>query len=180
MNENIIEVELSASTVTGTRPVHQWDIGQIIKVMGLEIADGTPVDVGNRFLNCSYRAYMLDNQVTIPAPALQQERDLTAYVVVTDENSETVTKEIRIPVIPRPKPEDYVDEGIRNTPEYKIVMKKADEVEANATKVESAKETVVSFAENVEAVTEQISSLKSDLGGLSFSITENGILRVIY
>lgn len=33
---------------------------------------------------------------------------------------------------------------------------------------------------NMDIVDQHIAELKSDLGGLSFSITENGILRVTY
>lgn len=33
---------------------------------------------------------------------------------------------------------------------------------------------------NMDIVDQHIGELKSDLGGLSFSITENGILRVTY
>lgn len=132
MITNIIEIELLPADRVVTRPVHQWDIGQIIKVTDAEIEDGTPVDFGNRFMKGGLRAYVIDNQVTIPAPALQQERDLTGYVVITDENSETTVKEIAIPVIPRPKPEDYVDEEIRESTEFQYVILTAAEVEANA------------------------------------------------
>lgn len=132
MIDKVIEIELLPADRVVTRPMHQWDIGQIIKVTDMEIEDGTPVDIGNRFMKGGLRAYMLGNQVTIPAPALQQERDLIAYVVITDENSETTVKEIFIPVIPRPKPEDYVDEEIRESTEFQYVMQAVGEVEANA------------------------------------------------
>ena len=138
MITNIIEIELLPADRIVTRPVHQWDIGQIIKVMDAEIEDGTPVDFGNRFMKGGLRAYVIDNQVTIPAPALQQERDLTGYVVITDENSETTVKEIAIPVIPRPKPEDYVDEEIRESTEFQYVMQAVGEVEANAKAAEES------------------------------------------
>lgn len=148
MITNIIEIELLPADRVVTRPVHQWDIGQIITVTDAEIEDGTPVDFGNRFMQGGLRAYMLNNQVTIPAPALQQERDLTAYVVVTDENSETTVKEIRIPVIPRPKPEDYVDEEIRESTEFQYVLWAVEEVEAN---VEAAAEAAGKAAESETA-----------------------------
>lgn len=138
MIDKVIEVELLPADRVVTRPMHQWDIGQIIKVTDMEIEDGTPVDIGNRFMKGGLRAYMLGNQVTIPAPALQQERDLTAYVVITDENSETTVKEIFIPVIPRPKPEDYVDEEIRESTEFQYVLWAVGEVEANAEAAEES------------------------------------------
>ena len=140
MITNIIEIELLPADRVVTRPVHQWDIGQIIKVTDAEIEDGTPVDFGNRFMKGGLRAYVVNNQVTIPAPALQQERDLTGYVVITDENSETTVKEIAIPVIARPKPEDYVDEEIRESTEFQYVLLAVEGVEANAqAAVESAR-----------------------------------------
>ena len=132
MITNIIEIELLPADRVVTRPVHQWDVGQIIKVTDAEIEDGTPVDFGNRFMKGGLRAYVIDNQVTIPAPALQQERDLTGYVVITDENSETTVKEIAIPVIARPKPEDYVEEEIRDSAAFKYVVEAAEDVETNA------------------------------------------------
>ena len=154
MITNIIEIELLPADRIVTRPVHQWDIGQIIKVMDAEIEDGTPVDFGNRFMKGGLRAYVIDNQVTIPAPALQQERDLTGYVVITDENSETTVKEIAIPVIARPKPEDYVDEEIRESTEFQYVLQAVGEVEADAkAAAEAAKNAADSKTAAVNAAT---------------------------
>lgn len=149
MIDKVIEIELQHADRVMTRHVHQWDSGQFIKITDIEIADGTPVDFGNRFTNEGLRAYMIDNQVTIPAPALQQDRDLTGYVVVTDENSETTVKEIFIPVTPRPKPEDYVDEEIRESTEFQYIVQKAAEVEENAASAkESAENAAASAAES--------------------------------
>lgn len=162
MITNIIEIELLPADRVVTRPVHQWDIGQIIKVMDAEIEDGTPVDFGNRFMKGGLRAYVIDNQVTIPAPALQQERDLTGYVVITDENSETTVKEIAIPVIARPKPEDYVDEEIRESTEFQYVISAVEAVEANAkAAAEAAGKAADSEAAAGNAATAAASSANS-------------------
>lgn len=154
MIDKVIEIELLPADRVMTRHVHQWDIGQIIKITDIEIADGTPVDFGNRFTNEGLRAYMIDNQVTIPAPALQQDRDLTGYVVVTDENSETTVKEIFIPVTPRPKPEDYVDEEIRESTEFQYVIQKAKEAEKAATAAEASATAAAASATAAETSAE--------------------------
>ena len=193
MITKVIEIELLPADRVKTRSVHQWDTGQTIKVTDAEIADGTPVDFGNRFMNCGFRAYMIGNQVIIPTPALQQERDLTAYVVVTDENSETTVKEICIPVIPRQKPEDYVDDGIRNTPEYKIVIQKAEEVKYNAEKAaeseanaEASKEIAETASSEAQACLTEMQEIKgsmitdiSDLKALGLSVVD-GVINMTY
>lgn len=43
-----------------------------------------------------------------------------------------------------------------------------------------ARGQIATNAQNIAANTEGIAGLNSNLGGLSFSITENGILRVTY
>lgn len=168
MITNIIEIELLPADRVVTRPVHQWDIGQKIKVTDAEIEDGTPVDFGNRFMQGGLRAYMIGNEVTIPAPVLQQERDLTGYVVVTDENSETTVKEIFIPVIARPKPEDYVDEEIRESTEFQYVVLTAAEVEASA---KAAAEAAKNAADSEAAAEAARKTAEAAIVGVDAAIT---------
>lgn len=151
MDANIIEVGILAEGKIKTRPVHQWDIGQTIKITDTEIADGTPVDFSNKFMAEGIRTYTLDNEVRIPAPALQQSYDLMCYLVISGEDSETTVREIFIPVIAKAKPEDYIGEEIEEMTEFKYIVQKANESEANANAAAASATSAEASKESAEA-----------------------------
>lgn len=151
MDTNIIEVGILAEGKIKTRPVYQWDIGQTIKITDTEIADGTPVDFSNKFMPEGIRTYTLDNEVRIPEPALQQQYDLMCYLVVSGEDSETTVREIFIPVISKAKPEDYIGEEIEDTSEFKYIVQKANESEANANAAAASATSAETSADNANA-----------------------------
>ena len=110
MNTNIVEIKVKNQSIIRTRPLYQWDSGQILKVIGQEIPDNTEVQFGSACMQPSVSALMANNQVKIPQAAMEQPMEITAYMVIVEPDSETTVKEIRIPIKPKPKPSDYVPE----------------------------------------------------------------------
>ena len=110
MNTNIVEIKVKNQSIIRTRPLYQWDSGQILKVIDQGIPDNTEVQFGSACLQPSVPAFMVGNQVKIPQAAMDQAMEITAYMVIVEPDSETTVKEIRIPIKPKPKPSDYVPE----------------------------------------------------------------------
>ena len=110
MNTNIVEIKVKNQSIIRSRPLYQWDSGQILKVIDQDIPDNTEVQFGSACLQPSVSAFMANNQVKIPQAAMEQPMEITAYMVIVEPDSETTVKEIRIPIRPKPKHSDYVPE----------------------------------------------------------------------
>lgn len=110
MNTNIVEIKVKNQSIIRTRPLYQWDSGQILEVIDQGIPDNTEVQFGSACMQQSAPAFMVGNQVKIPQAAMEQAMEITAYMVIVEPDSETTVNEIRIPMRPKPKPSDYVPE----------------------------------------------------------------------
>ena len=110
MNMNLVEVKVQDQFIVKTRPLHQWDSGQILKVTDQDIPDNTEIQFGNNFMREAIPAFFMDNQVEIPQLAMEQPMEIKAYMMLVEHDNETTTKLIRIPIIPKPKPSEYVPE----------------------------------------------------------------------
>ena len=125
MNTNIVEIKVKNQSIIRSRPLYQWDSGQILNVIDQEIPDNTEVQFGSACLQPSVPAFMANNQVKIPQAAMEQPMEIIAYMVIVDPDSETTVKEIRIPMRPKPKPSDYVPE--EDVPSImQVIQRKAD------------------------------------------------------
>lgn len=125
MNTNIVEIKVKNQSIIRTRPLYQWDSGQILKVIDQGIPDNTEVQFGSACMQPSVSAFMANNQVKIPQAAMEQPMEIIAYMVIVEPDSETTVKEIRIPMRPKPKPSDYVPE--EDVPSImQVIQMKAD------------------------------------------------------
>lgn len=110
MKTNIVEITVRNQTIIRSRPLYQWDSGQILRVVDQDIPDGTEIQFGNSFMREAIPAFFSDNQVKIPQAAMEQPMEIKAYMMIVSEDNETTTKLVRIPIIPKPKPCEYVPE----------------------------------------------------------------------
>ena len=125
MNTNIVEINVKNQSIIRSRPLYQWDSGQILKVIDQDIPDNTEVQFGSACMQPSVSAFMANNQVKIPQAAMEQPMEIIAYIVIVEPDSETTVKEIRIPMRPKPKPSDYVPE--EDVPSImQVIQRKAD------------------------------------------------------
>lgn len=125
MNTNIVEIKVKNQSIIRTRPLYQWDSGQILKVIDQGIPDNTEVQFGSACLQPSVSAFMANNQVKIPQAAMEQPMEIIAYMVIVEPDSETTVKEIRIPMKPKPKPSDYVPDE-EEPSIMQVIQRKAD------------------------------------------------------
>ena len=110
MNTNVVEIKVKNQSVIKTRTLHQWDSGQILKIVDHDIPDNTEVQFGSACLQPAVPAFIVNNQVKIPQAAMEQPMEIKAYMVIVEPDSETTVKLIRIPIKPKPKAADYVPE----------------------------------------------------------------------
>ena len=101
---NVITVEFGEYCCLTLPTLHQWDTGQVLKL--LDVPDGAEVQysvesIGNKQVR--------GGQVEIPDILLQKSGESKAYIRYISENSETTEKTIIIRVIEKPKPADYVE-----------------------------------------------------------------------
>lgn len=104
----MITAKFCDSQTTTVFGLTQWDYGQelVIENAGMVIPDGTEVNFYQGKL--SGVAYMSNNHVLIPDIMLQDSAYITAYVYVRNERSGETILTIRLPVVYRPRPEDYI------------------------------------------------------------------------
>lgn len=93
----------------------QWDVNQVIKIIGLEF-DENPIEV--HFCNKKSTSAVVVNSTApangsvlanIPNALLKEPYDIVAYVYQTDGSTRATTNTITIPVVKRQKPNDYKD-----------------------------------------------------------------------
>lgn len=122
MNTNIVEIKVKNQSIIRSRPLYQWDSGQILKVIDQDIPDNTEVQFGNEFMQQSIVSCMKSNQVAIPQAVMEQPMEITAYMVIVESDSETTVKVIRIPIVSKPRPAGYdqIEEILQ------MIKKKAD------------------------------------------------------
>lgn len=91
--------------------LYQWDKGQRLRLHGY--STGTRVDFArcNQNKSVSKYAYTEDGAVfcDIPDALLMEPNHLHGYVYVTNGSRGETAREFMLPVIRRPKPEDYVE-----------------------------------------------------------------------
>lgn len=94
-----------------TDSVYQWDINQVVKVTGL----GLNVIPEVHFANCAMDAAIVRQasgggnnfSVKIPNSLLQKPYPIDAHIGIYSGSTFKVIETVRIPVIPRKRPEDY-------------------------------------------------------------------------
>lgn len=91
---------------------HQWDVNQELRICGLDLDAAPEVHFANAVTDpAPVVQSTLDNGVVcaaVPNFLLQQAYTITAYIYVTEKGTERTQHKISIPVLPRPKPADYV------------------------------------------------------------------------
>ena len=88
-----------------TRPLYQYDYGQVLKLVGDQLPEGVEFHVGNTN-ETTVRVYPLpDGLVPIPDEYLETGKDIEVCLYVRDETSGNTIGKIIIPVKKRPSRE---------------------------------------------------------------------------
>lgn len=102
------------------RKLYQWDVNQTIRISGITSNNIVSLHFCNRFstaANVVMPSKITENEDStydiigdIPNELLQQAEAVTVYLYATDGDSAyQTTYEIKLPVVERPKPDDYID-----------------------------------------------------------------------
>lgn len=105
---NIVTAPISANRITKTRPLHQYDYGQVLKIVGDDLPELYTVHFSNVLMD-GEAIVEAGNADGVPIPDALLETGLTVYAWLYlhtgDSDGETVCTVI-IPVIKRSKPTD--------------------------------------------------------------------------
>lgn len=108
----MIKVNFKAYGSYETDRLYQWDSNQVLKVTGISLPTATEIHFTNRLMDKAIVKTITrtDDVITcdIPNTLLQVDEDIIAYVGLYEGNTFKTVEKIRIPMIKRPRPEDYV------------------------------------------------------------------------
>lgn len=107
--DNIITAVFGALRVTATAPRHQWDYGQFLRFAGtINLPRVYEVHFANDGQAEAARILSVGNLVAIPDELFQTGKDILVWVYVHNAADDgTTVYLVKIPIIPRAKPEDY-------------------------------------------------------------------------
>lgn len=117
------------------RAFTQWDYGQKLEIIGLELAVGTQVHFARKGSLAAVRT-LVNNEngyvVHVPNAILEHSGEFTVYLYEITENEGKTTKSITFEVTPREKPEDYISS------EQALQMIQGSDIETRLSAIEDA------------------------------------------
>lgn len=102
----VIDVMPKAGRVFRSKPVYQWDTGQMMRLLNIALPNTYKVEFSNSTRADALTTIQTTNQFPIPASFMQSGSLIYVWIVTVDENSRTTEYEINVPVTPRSKPSD--------------------------------------------------------------------------
>lgn len=157
MDLNVLEIRFGGVKDTvSEKPLTQWDKGQILKFVDEKFGDNTEVQFSSGYMTETINKSVKNNQVMVPDQILKENYIVFAWVKEIKENSETTTREVRIPVKPRTKPSDYLEPDEEKTFRQEIEdlvdssIETSEEAKKQAEEAKNTAEESLNKAEEVE------------------------------
>lgn len=145
--------------------VWQWDYGQVLEIHGLALPPAIEIHFGIERGNSTITRIGSSlggvTAVNIPNALLRQSRNLIVYIFVTSEGSGKTEWWIRVPVFPRPKPDDWEDHDDNDNPFYPAV----ESVTALTERAELAEKAASEHAWQAEKYAEQAENRFAEISG---------------
>ena len=138
---NVITIEFEEHDTLQSPMLYQYDTGQKIKFV--DVPDGVEVQFSNENSETTDNRILADSQVEIPDFLISEGLEITAYIQYINDQSETTTKVLTIPIECRTKQQDIVpdeDKGAFRRQIEQIMNDTKKAAEEAADKVESNKE----------------------------------------
>lgn len=120
--DNVIKVRFDQECRLTAPRIFQYDRGQRIEFLDIDIPDGVEVQFSNDDTDKTSNKIITDSQVEIPDFLIAMNGTITAYLQYIDENSQTTKKFLVIPVQERKQPEEYISED--DEPGFRADMQK--------------------------------------------------------
>lgn len=103
MNKTLAVFRPGQTVTVATTPLYQYDYGQILEIVGLELPASFDVDFCNVCSSTTKTVVGTGNQVAIPSEYLKEGKDILAYIFLHAGEGDGETEyKITIVVIPRP------------------------------------------------------------------------------
>lgn len=107
MNKTLAVFRSGQTVTVATTPLYQYDYGQILEIVGLELPASFDVDFCNVCSSSTKTVVGTGNQVPIPSEFLKTGQPILAYIFLhTGESDGETEYKIKISVIPRPDRSD--------------------------------------------------------------------------
>ena len=110
----MVKANFNAYSTYITDSLYQWDINQVLKVSGLNLDVIPEVHFSNSNMGRAIvRQATIENHVVnvaIPNSLLQESLRIIAHIGIYEEDTFKTVEMVEIPVIARPRPEDYTIE----------------------------------------------------------------------
>lgn len=138
---NVITIEFEEHDTLQSPMLYQYDTGQKIKFV--DVPDGVEVQFSNENSETTDNRILADSQVEIPDFLISEGLEITAYIQYINDQSETTTKVLTIPIECRTKQQDIVpdeDKGAFRRQIEQIMNDTKKAAKEAADKVESNKE----------------------------------------
>ena len=138
---NVITIEFEEHDTLQSPMLYQYDTGQ--KIEFRDVPDGVEVQFSNENSETTDNRILVDGQVEIPDFLISEGLEITAYIQYINDQSETTTKVLTIPIECRTKQQDIVpdeDKGAFRRQIEQIMNDTKKAAEEAADKVESNKE----------------------------------------
>lgn len=138
---NVITIEFEEHDTLQSPMLYQYDTGQKIKFV--DVPDGVEIQFSNENSETTDNRILADSQVEIPDFLISEGLEITAYIQYINDQSETTTKVLTIPIECRTKQQDIVpdeDKGAFRRQIEQIMNDTKKAAKEAADKVESNKE----------------------------------------
>ena len=143
---NILKVSFCGKTKITSKALYQYDYGQILKFIDLQLPPAYEVHFSNHEHGESKTVLTTSNEVAIPDEFLQNGRDVYVWVYIHTGNNDGETEyEIIIPVIERAKPTNRQPEP----EEQDIITQTIAELNDTKTELREGVQTVTQAENNV-------------------------------
>lgn len=135
---NIIVARFHGKTKATALGLWQWDYGQILQIVGLDLPNVTEVHFAQNGLAMTKLGTTEEEVCSVPVPnsMLQHASSITAYIYLhTGEDDGETEYEIRIPVRARARPESYDEDDPEIQREYTALVEATELLNQTTEKV---------------------------------------------
>lgn len=148
IRDSIIPINMASAGVSIVREVYQYDHGLTIQLTNLENAIAPAAHFSIEGATKTVPVVFLNNKAKIPDFLLMQPREVRCYIYVEDSESGVTVKEVRIPIVSRPKPDggEYTPEQIEG---YDVLLQQLRDM---LEETEEAQETIRKASEAADFI----------------------------
>ena len=149
LNVTTAVIGSGCNTATATPSLAQWDVGQVLKIEGVDLPDAYQVEFSTEYTRNAIQKIGNAAGVAIPNELLQRSAPITAYIVLHEgENDRETEYWITIHITPRTPPETITPDP----EEQSVIDETIAALQAGVTAAEAAAESVQNMGVEAETL----------------------------